>query len=108
MAKTATVSQDVKLKALQTAFKENEVLKELLAKVTVAQTKEIEQVVGDVLFDLAQEGKVKFADYGSFEIREQKGRANGRNPQTGEAMEIAPSKKYAFGQSATIKKELKK
>lgn len=47
-------------------------------------------------------GKAKIAKFGTFSVRERAART-GRNPQTGEAMEIGASKNVGFKNSATLK-----
>ncbi|MCL6442691.1 MAG: HU family DNA-binding protein [Alicyclobacillus sp.] len=56
----------------------------------------IVETVFDVISDaLAQGEKVQLVGFGNFEIRERAAR-RGRNPQTGETIEIAASKIPAF------------
>lgn len=52
---------------------------------------------------LADGDKVALAGFGTFEVRERAART-GRNPQTGEQMEIAASKAPAFKPAAALKK----
>ena len=61
--------------------------------------RDVTQVV-DTVFDVIQESlsqgdKVQLVGFGNFEIRERAAR-KGRNPQTGEVIEIAASKVPAF------------
>ena len=56
---------------------------------------------------LAQGDKVQISGFGSFEVKEREARV-GRNPQTGEAMEIAASRVPAFKASKTMKDALGK
>ena len=56
---------------------------------------------------LAQGDKVQISGFGSFEVKEREARV-GRNPQTGEAMEIAASKAPSFKASKTLKDALSK
>ena len=101
------VAKKTKIKAIQEALKTNEVLKDkAVGKLNQEEVAELEQVVADVLFALAQEDKVKFADLGDFEIRETAAR-KGRNPQTGAEMQIAAGQKFAFSASSTVKKAFK-
>lgn len=51
---------------------------------------------------LERYGLVKIAKFGTFKVREREGRM-GRNPQTGEELEIAPSKNVGFKNSSTLK-----
>lgn len=75
---------------------------ELIA--TIAETsgvskKDTEQVlnafIATVQKTLKQDGKVQIPGFGSFEVRERAARS-GRNPLTGEAIEIAAAKVPAF------------
>ena len=75
---------------------------ELIA--TMAETygvskKDTEQVlnafIATVQKTLKQDGKVQIPGFGSFEVRERAARS-GRNPLTGEAIEIAAAKVPAF------------
>lgn len=75
---------------------------ELIA--TIAETsgvskKDTEQVLNafitTVQKTLKQDGKVQIPGFGSFEVRERAARS-GRNPLTGEAIEIAAAKVPAF------------
>lgn len=57
---------------------------------------EVVETVFDVISDALSRGeKVQLVGFGNFEIRERAAR-KGRNPQTGEAIEIAASKIPAF------------
>jgi DNA-binding protein HU-beta len=49
--------------------------------------------------------KVQIVGFGTFEIRERAART-GRNPQTGESIQIKASKTVAFKASSALKKEL--
>lgn len=75
---------------------------ELIA--TIAETsgvskKDTEQVlnafIATVQKTLKQDGKVQIPGFGSFEVRERAARS-GRNPLTGESIEIAAAKVPAF------------
>ncbi len=54
---------------------------------------------------LAGGDKVALPGFGTFEVRERAARS-GRNPQTGEAMEIAASKGAAFKPATALKQTL--
>ncbi|WP_338473325.1 HU family DNA-binding protein (plasmid) [Niallia sp. XMNu-256] len=65
----------------------------------------------DALFDtisntLAQEEKIQLVGFGTFEVRERSAR-KGRNPQTGEEIEIAASKVPAFKPGKELKEAVK-
>lgn len=51
---------------------------------------------------LSKEGRVQIAGFGTFEVRERKGRM-GRNPKTNEAIEIAASRQPAFKAGKALK-----
>ena len=56
---------------------------------------------------LAQGDKVQISGFGSFEVKEREARV-GRNPQTGEAMEIAASRIPAFKAGKALKDRVAK
>ncbi|PFS04593.1 HU family DNA-binding protein, partial [Bacillus cereus] len=77
----------------------------------VAQTAEISQkeatvvvqsVVDSITNTLAAGEKVQLIGFGTFEVRERAART-GRNPQTGEEMQIAASKVPAFKAGKELK-----
>ncbi|MGA5716787.1 HU family DNA-binding protein [Bacillus bombysepticus] len=55
---------------------------------------------------LANEEKVQLIGFGTFEVRERSART-GRNPQTGEEMQIAASKTPAFKAGKELKEAVK-
>jgi DNA-binding protein HU-beta len=57
----------------------------------------------DSLTELAKNGdKITFPGFGTFEVKERAGR-KGRNPQTGEEIDIAPSKSLHYKQGSHLK-----
>ncbi|HEK9102296.1 HU family DNA-binding protein [Bacillus pfraonensis] len=81
----------------------------------VAQTAEISQkeatvvvqsVVEAITNTLAAGEKVQLIGFGTFEVRERAART-GRNPQTGEEMQIAASKVPAFKAGKELKEAVK-
>ncbi|PFJ08412.1 DNA-binding protein [Bacillus cereus] len=81
----------------------------------VAQTAEISQkeatvvvqtVVESITNTLAAGEKVQLIGFGTFEVRERAART-GRNPQTGEEMQIAASKVPAFKAGKELKEAVK-
>jgi len=54
---------------------------------------------------LSQGERVTFSGFGSFEIRHRRGRI-GRNPKTGEAIQVPPKKRVKFIPSNILKSEL--
>lgn len=65
----------------------------------------------DALFEtisntLSQEEKIQLIGFGTFEVRERSAR-KGRNPQTGEEIEIAASKVPAFKPGKELKEAVK-
>ena len=67
--------------------------------------------VVDALFDtisntLSEGGKIQLIGFGTFEVRERSAR-KGRNPQTGEEIEIAASKVPAFKPGKELKEAVK-
>jgi integration host factor subunit alpha len=64
----------------------------------------------ELLFDLMKETlkngeKIKVSGFGNFVVKEKRAR-RGRNPQTGEEIEIAPRRVLTFRPSHTLKKLL--
>jgi len=64
----------------------------------------------DMVFELMKEAlekgeMVKISGFGNFKVREKRAR-KGRNPQTGEVIEIAPRRVLTFRPSQTFKKLL--
>lgn len=70
-----------------------------MAETSGVSKKDTEQVlnafIATVQKTLKQDGKVHIPGFGSFEVRERAARS-GRNPLTGEAIEIAAAKVPAF------------
>lgn len=62
----------------------------------------VDAVVGAISGALAQGDKVVIPGFGTFEVRERAART-GRNPQTGEALQIAASKAAAFKPASALK-----
>jgi DNA-binding protein HU-beta len=60
------------------------------------------EMIGDAL---AEGDKVAVPNFGSFQVTERKARM-GRNPQTGEAIHIGPSKGVSFKVSRNLKDRL--
>ena len=60
-----------------------------------------------VIEELAQGGKVQMVGFGSFDVAQRAAR-DGRNPQTGEAMKIAPSKAPRFRVGKVLKESVNK
>ena len=73
------------------------------AELTSAQAdKVIEAVITSITQAVSGGDKVTIPGFGTFEARERAART-GRNPQTGESMEIAASKAPAFKPAAAFK-----
>ncbi|MGD7047069.1 HU family DNA-binding protein [Rossellomorea marisflavi] len=65
-------------------------------KINQKQTTQVVDAVLDSIIGLTGEaGKLQLIGFGNFEVRERSAR-KGRNPQTGEEIEIAASKNTAF------------
>ena len=74
--------------------------------VSIAQTKAIFTAGLDVLKDALKRGdKVQFIGFGTFEVKERAART-GRNPATGETIEIAASKYPSFSAGSALKAKL--
>ncbi|MBU0278488.1 MULTISPECIES: HU family DNA-binding protein [unclassified Gemella] len=66
----------------------------------------IEAFVSTVEETLAKGEKIQIIGFGNFEVRERAAR-KGRNPQTNEVIEIAPSKAPAFKAGKSLKDAVK-
>jgi nucleoid DNA-binding protein len=84
-------------------------LTEKLVEKTALTKKEVEQVVkallGLMAEELARGEAVKLTDFGTFSVKERKGR-NGTNPKTGAAIKIPAKKTVTFKLSKKLKAEL--
>ena len=69
-------------------------------------TKAVDAVFDSILEALKQGDKVQLIGFGNFEVRERAAR-KGRNPQTGEEIEIAASKVPAFKPGKALKDAVK-
>lgn len=86
---------------------------ELIAAVaakTDFSKKDVDEVVNTVLNTIGEElaagGKVQLVGFGTFEVRERAAR-EGKNPATGEVIQIAASKAPAFKAGKALKDLLK-
>lgn len=85
-------------------------LVQTVAQRTGVTKKEVAQVV-ETVFDVIQESlsqgdKVQLVGFGNFEIRQRAAR-KGRNPQTGEEIEIAASKIPAFKAGKSLREGIR-
>ncbi len=62
-------------------------------------------VLGSISEGIKGDGKVQLIGFGTFEVRSRAAR-QGRNPKTGEAMQIAASKSVGFKASSALKGSL--
>ncbi|MFA8437993.1 HU family DNA-binding protein [Pueribacillus sp. YX66] len=69
-------------------------------------TKAVEAVFDSITDSLRQGQKVQLIGFGNFEVRERAAR-KGRNPQTGEEIDIAASKVPAFRPGKALKEAVK-
>jgi integration host factor subunit alpha len=70
------------------------------------ESAEIVELVFDTMKDSLEQGeKVKISGFGSFEVRDKKSRV-GRNPQTGEEIEIAARRVLVFRPSQLLRAAL--
>ena len=69
-------------------------------------TKAVDVLFGTILNTLAQGEKIQLIGFGTFEVRDRSAR-KGRNPQTGEEIEIAASKVPAFKPGKELKEAVK-
>lgn len=69
-------------------------------------TKAVEAVFGAVMDSLKKGEKVQLIGFGNFEVRDRAAR-KGRNPQTGEEIQIPASKVPAFKPGKALKEAVK-
>jgi DNA-binding protein HU-beta len=69
-------------------------------------TKAVDALFETILNTLAKEEKIQLIGFGTFEVRERAART-GRNPQTGEEIQIAASKVPAFKPGKELKEAVK-
>ncbi|MDG1072716.1 MAG: HU family DNA-binding protein [Akkermansiaceae bacterium] len=62
-------------------------------------------VLGSIEEGVKSDQKVQIIGFGTFEVKNRAARM-GRNPKTGEAMQISASKSVGFKPSSTLKKSL--
>lgn len=87
-----------------------ELIESIATKTEMTKTdvdKVVTALVDVVTEALANGDKVSLKGFGNFEVRTRSGRM-GRNPKTGEVMEIAASKVPAFKASSTLKNAVNK
>jgi integration host factor subunit alpha len=78
----------------------------LMTAFTKKESSEIVERVFDVVKATLEAGEnIKIAGFGNFEVKEKAAR-NGRNPQTGEIIEIAPRRVLTFKPSQVLKKSI--
>lgn len=66
----------------------------------------VDAILETISNTLAQEEKIQLIGFGTFEVRERSAR-KGRNPQTGEEIDIAASKVPAFKPGKELKEAVK-
>ncbi|RPK14797.1 HU family DNA-binding protein [Priestia endophytica] len=69
-------------------------------------TKAVDALLKTISDTLSKEEKIQLIGFGTFEVRERAART-GRNPQTGEEMQIAASKVPAFKPGKELKEAVK-
>lgn len=78
-------------------------------KITVKQAEDIYNMIfgeeGAILAGLKMDGEVKLAGFGKFTVAEREAR-QGRNPQTGESIQIEASKNVRFKAASALKDEI--
>lgn len=77
------------------------------AELTQADAKKaVDALIETISNTLAKEEKIQLVGFGTFEVRERAART-GRNPQTGEEIQIAASKVPAFKAGKELKEAVK-
>jgi integration host factor subunit alpha len=78
----------------------------LMTYFTKKESSEIVEEVFDIIKSTLASGEnIKIAGFGNFEVKEKAAR-RGRNPQTGEAIEITPRRVLTFKPSQILKKSI--
>ena len=90
-------------------MKKSELVEQVKVKAHLASKKEAERAIAAV-FDtikevLAAEDKIQVIGFGTFEVKERAAR-RGRNPRTGDVIEIPASKYPSFKPGKTFKDEV--
>jgi DNA-binding protein HU-beta len=86
-----------------------ELIKAVSEKAELTQkdaAKVLDSVLETITNSLANDDKVQIIGFGTFEVRERSAR-KGRNPQTGEEIEIAATKAPAFKPGKELKEAVK-
>jgi len=86
-----------------------ELIKSVSEKAELTQkdaAKVVDTVLETITNSLANDDKVQIIGFGTFEVRERSAR-KGRNPQTGEEIEIAATKAPAFKPGKELKEAVK-
>ena len=86
-----------------------ELVKEVAEQVELTQkdaAKTVDALIETISETLAQGEKIQLIGFGTFEVRDRSAR-KGRNPQTGEEIEIAASKVPAFKPGKELKEAVK-
>ena len=65
----------------------------------------IDSVFNNILSTLKNEGKMTVSGFGTFKLKKTKSR-KGRNPKTGDTIQIPAGKKISFKMSSTLKGNL--
>jgi DNA-binding protein HU-beta len=65
----------------------------------------LEAVLSSIVKGVKKDNKVQIVGFGTFEVK-QRAKRTGRNPKTGEPMEIAASKSVGFKPSSALKDSL--
>ncbi|MCD6413468.1 MAG: HU family DNA-binding protein [Elusimicrobia bacterium] len=66
----------------------------------------LKSVVSSIVEALKSDGKITISGLGTFKVKETKAR-KGRNPKTGEAIDIPASKRVSFKAASGLKKIIK-
>ncbi|KKI91500.1 DNA-binding protein [Bacillus sp. SA1-12] len=69
-------------------------------------TKAVDALIDTIINTLSKEEKIQLIGFGTFEVRERAART-GRNPQTGEELQIPASKVPAFKPGKELKEAVK-
>jgi len=72
-----------------------------------AAEKSLNAILGGITDELRRGGKVVFVGFGTFSVSERAAR-KGRNPQTGEVIKIAATKRVRFSAGSALKAAINK
>ncbi len=91
-------------------MEQNAVVEKIMADAKIknkaAAGRALKAVVASIVESLKSEGKITISGLGTFKVKATKAR-KGRNPKTGESIEISASKRISFKAASSLKRVVK-